>query len=122
MSFHYLSPILYTNQLAETIEFYTKELGFMLEAYNADYEWATVKKDHVEIMFSKPNAHIPFDKAHFTGSFYIRVNDVDEIWNHLKERTTIVYSLDNFDYGMREFAIYDNNGYILQFGEPLNDA
>ena len=25
-------------------------------------------------------------------------------------------------YGMREFAIYDNNGYVLQFGQPLPAA
>ena len=26
------------------------------------------------------------------------------------------------NYGMREFGIYDNNGYLLQFGSPLDDA
>jgi len=28
----------------------------------------------------------------------------------------VVYPIESFDYGMREFAIRDNNGYILQFG------
>jgi hypothetical protein len=27
----------------------------------------------------------------------------------------------NFFYGMREFAIRDNNGYILQFGQEISD-
>lgn len=27
-------------------------------------------------------------------------------------------ALEDFDYGMREFAIY-NNGYLLQFGQSL---
>ena len=26
--------------------------------------------------------------------------------------------MEEFHYGMREFAIYDNNGYMLQFGTP----
>ena len=26
---------------------------------------------------------------------------------------------ETFAYGMREFAIYDNNGYLLQFGTPV---
>jgi hypothetical protein len=32
---------------------------------------------------------------------------------------TIVYPLEDFPYGMREFAIRDNNGYILQFGQEI---
>ncbi|MFN5228579.1 MAG: hypothetical protein ACK5Q3_18600 [Planctomycetota bacterium] len=31
-------------------------------------------------------------------------------------------ALEDFDYGMREFAIYDNNGYLLQFGQSLQAA
>jgi hypothetical protein len=27
--------------------------------------------------------------------------------------------MEDFHYGMREFAIFDNNGYLLQFGQPL---
>jgi hypothetical protein len=29
------------------------------------------------------------------------------------------YPLETFEYGLREFAIYDNNGYMLQFGTPV---
>ena len=25
--------------------------------------------------------------------------------------------IETFEWGMREFAIYDNNGYVLQFGQ-----
>jgi len=31
----------------------------------------------------------------------------------------ICYPIETFEYGMREFAIYDNNGYLLQFGEAV---
>jgi hypothetical protein len=27
-----------------------------------------------------------------------------------------LYPLEDFDYGMREFAIYDSKGYLFQFG------
>jgi hypothetical protein len=36
-----------------------------------------------------------------------------------ESRARICYPIDNFEYGMLEFAIYDNNGYLLQFGQPL---
>ena len=70
-------------------------------------------------MISKPNDHIPFDKPNFTGSFYFNTDGIDEIWNKLKDKTKICYPIENFEYGMRGFAIYDNNGYLLQFGQDI---
>ena len=37
----------------------------------------------------------------------------------MKDHTEIVYPLEDFDYGMREFAIRDSNGYCLQFGKEI---
>jgi len=37
----------------------------------------------------------------------------------LKHNTEIVYPIEDFDYGMREFAIRDSNGYCLQFGQEV---
>lgn len=31
----------------------------------------------------------------------------------------VCYPIEDFHYGMREFAIFDNNGYLLQFGQPV---
>jgi uncharacterized glyoxalase superfamily protein PhnB len=75
--------------------------------------------DQVEIMLAFPNKHMPFEKTGFTGSFYIDTEDVDELWNALKDVVKICYPIENFEYGMREFAIYDNNGYIPQFGHEI---
>jgi len=36
------------------------------------------------------------------------------------EKQKSSYPIDNFGYGMREFAITDNNGYILQSGKEIN--
>ena len=112
-----LRPMLYTAQLQETVDFYTQILGFTCVERNDDWGWAAMQKDEVEIMFSKPNEHTPFVKPTFTGSFYIRTDNVDEFWNELKDKTKICYPIETFEWGMREFAIYDNNGYIIQFGQ-----
>jgi len=116
-----LRPILYTKQVKFTIEFYIEMLGFTCNGISEDGNWATLSRDEVEIMISYPNEHVPFDKPNFTGSIYITVNNVDELWDQLKVVTQIYYDLETFDYGMREFAIYDNNGYLLQFGQPVQD-
>jgi uncharacterized glyoxalase superfamily protein PhnB len=115
-----LKPVLYTKQLKETVAFYTDVLGFKCAAFDESCGWASLQKEAVEIMLSWPNEHIPFESPAFTGSFYITTNAVDELWESYKDKCRVCYEIENFDYGMREFAIYDNNGYLLQFGQQLD--
>ena len=110
-----LIPLLWTDDLDASIAFYCDLLGF--EVCGRMEAWASLKKDEVELMLSAPNAHEPFDKIQFTGSFYFRADNVDALWQQLKDKTPVVYPIEDFEYGMREFAIRDNNGYILQFGQ-----
>src|SRR6185312_883587 len=116
-----INPMFYTKQVKETVDFYTGVLGFTCESYTDDWSWAALARGSVEIMVAYPNAHLPFEKPSFTGSVYILTDDIDVIWHEIKENVKVCYELEAFDYGMREFAIYDNNNYLLQFGQPLND-
>lgn len=115
-----LTPMLYTQDIKNTQAFYIHILGFTCREYQEEAGWMLLTLDEVEIMFCPPNAHLPFDKPLCTGSFYLEVNGVDEWWEKLKDVTKVCYDINNFDYGMREFAVYDNNGYLLQFGEVIN--
>ncbi len=121
MTLENLRPMLWTRAIQETIAFYTGILGFSLQEYNEEWGWASMALDGVGIMAAIPNEHMPFDGPSFTGSFYITTGDVDYWWQHLKDKVKICYEIDNFEYGMREFAFYDNNGYLLQMGMPLPD-
>lgn len=114
-----LRPMLWTQHLKETVDFYTGVLGFTAGAHNDEWGWATLYRDGVEIMVALPNEESDFDEPAFTGSLYITTDDVDALWQDLKDKASIAYNLDNFEWGMREFAIYDNNGYILQFGQEI---
>jgi uncharacterized glyoxalase superfamily protein PhnB len=114
-----VTPILAVTSIDETIRFYRDVLGF--ECVNRIDNWAALRNGDAELMISLPNAHEPFDKPHFTGSLYFRLGDVDALWNQLKEKSSVVYPIENFFYGMREFAIRDNNGYCLSFGSPIRD-
>ncbi|ESU29538.1 lactoylglutathione lyase-like lyase [Flavobacterium limnosediminis JC2902] len=117
--FKSIRPILSTNELNETIAFYVNVLGFTCAEYNEDWGWAALHKDDAEIMLAKPNEHVSFEKPTFTGSFYINVVNVDELWEALRDKCNICYEIETFEWGMREFAVYDNNGYLLQFGEEI---
>ena len=115
-----LRPVLAVNNIDDTVRFYRDALGF--ECVNQMDGWAALRKDQVEVMISLPNAHEPFEKPILTGSIYFNTTDVDALWEQIKDKVSVVYPIENFFYGMREFAIRDNNGYILQFGQEISDA
>ena len=114
-----LRPMLWTEDLPESIKFYTETLGFTADEVNEDWGWASLSTGGVGIMLARPNAHVAYDKIGFTGTFYFTTDDVEAIWAKVKDKTRICYGIENFEYGMREFAIYDNNGYTLQFGQEI---
>ena len=113
-------PILYVRDVEESVRFYCDVLGF--RCANRTDVWASLERDLAEIMISLPNEHLSFEKALFTGTFYFHSNDVDGLWERFRDKVTIVYPIENFEYGMREFAIRDINGYILQFGKEITES
>lgn len=118
-----LRPILWVNDVRATIDWYVNTLGFTETAYREDLQWGEVTKDCVVFMFSKPNEHVSYNGPQFSGSLYINIGEVDILWEKLKDSPHVYYGLENFEYEMREFAIKDCNGYILQFGQDLvNEA
>lgn len=118
MAFNALIPTLEVENMDETILFYESNLDFKC-INREDNAWAFLKKDDVELMLSSRFFTDKHPKPVFTGGLYIYVDDIDVIWQILKDRVDICYPIENFEYGMREFAIFDNNGYRLQFGQEL---
>jgi uncharacterized glyoxalase superfamily protein PhnB len=119
MKLNKLTPMLTVANMKETIRFYHDVLGF--ECLNRTQGWATLLNYGVEIMIALPNAHVPFQRSLFTGSLYMNLDDVDALWQSVGDKTAVVYPIENFYYGMREFAIRDNNGYMLQFASRINE-
>lgn len=119
-TFTALRPILWTENMDETIGFYTQILGFTLMGRSDEWQWASIKKDDVQIMLSQNEYEKP-NGIGFTGSFYFNVDHVDELWEDLKTKAKVCYEIETFEWEMREFAVYDNNGYLLQFGQPVDN-
>lgn len=111
--------MLWTEDLAGSVDFYTAILGFTANEVNEAWGWASLSKDEVELMFARPNRHSSYEKIGFTGSFYFNSDNVDALWTELKDKVRVCYGIEDFEWGMREFAVYDNNGYLLQFGQQI---
>jgi uncharacterized glyoxalase superfamily protein PhnB len=119
MKLRALTPMLRTWNLPGSIQFYVETLGFTCDNYQPDWGWASLSNNGVKLMLSVPNAHEGDKQPTFTGSLYFYSDDVDSLWQAIRDKARVSYALETFDYGMREFAIYDNNGYLLQFGQEV---
>ena len=117
MKINKLSPIIWTKDIHATTTFY-KKLGFKINEENEELVWTNMTNGEIEINIANPEAASDFKKPQFTGTLYFNVENADEAWEELKHNK-VVYEIETFDWGMREFAIEDNNGYILQFGEAI---
>jgi uncharacterized glyoxalase superfamily protein PhnB len=112
-----VTPMLTVAAMGPALAFYRDVLGFACLVETEGL--VCLGLDGSEVMLALPNAHLPFDKPTMTGSIYFNVEGVDAWWGRLRERCAVVYPVEDFEYGMREFAIRDNSGYLLQFGQRL---
>jgi uncharacterized glyoxalase superfamily protein PhnB len=119
MQLQAITPMLWVDDVRATIDYYVSVLGFDEANFSEDPPWGVVEKHKVRIMFSRPNEHISYNGPQFTGTLYLRTDDADAWWGFLKDRANIFYPIRDFEYGMREFAIKDCNGYIMQFGQDI---
>ena len=103
-----VAPMLTVIAIEPAIEFYRDVLGF--QCVSSFEGWACMSLDGVEVMFALPNDHLPFTKPVMTGSLYFKSDDVDALWSRLKDRCPVQYPVEDFEYGMGEFAIRDNSG------------
>ena len=125
-----LRPILWTRDLQGTIDFYVTTLGFTCR-YQIE-RFAALTKDSIEIMIVIPidepedckgleNKDDFFPKPTFTGSIYMDVDNADEYWEQLKDKVKVKSPIENAEWHVRGFSIFDNNGYELVFGQDIND-
>lgn len=124
-----LAPILWTKNLQETINFYETVLGFSCRTKYPDF--ASLYREDVEIMIVLPTEEpedckdpdtkeVFFTKPSLTGSIYICTDDVDALWEKVKDKAKVVSALEDRAYLMRDFSIRDNNGYELVFGQNIS--
>jgi lactoylglutathione lyase len=124
-----LTPNVMVEDVNKTIEFYRDLLGFQVNATVPDkgkFDWASMKRDAVELMFqsrSSLSSEIPaYADLPIGGSltFFVQMDGLQELYDRLKGKVTLVQDLHTTFYGTREFAIRDCNGYVLTFAEAAS--
>jgi uncharacterized glyoxalase superfamily protein PhnB len=118
----YLSPTLEVRDMKQTMEFYTKSLGFKMgmafpDANNPEY--VDLSKDGMVLMFvPAANLGIGSEEKLGTGvNLYLQIDgDIDEYYAELKKRgVRIAVDIKDEPYGIRDFTVEDVDGYRLTF-------
>jgi uncharacterized glyoxalase superfamily protein PhnB len=133
-----MNPNLAVADVRRTVLFYAEHFGFELVmavpesqdgveqtlAEGKAYAYALMAHGGVELAFQQV-ASFAHDVPLATGlpvaasvSFYFEVTDIEEFHAKTKRALASTTDLKLAWYGMREFYVPDNNGYILGFAEP----
>lgn len=114
-------PILPSRSLEKTLAFYAR-LGFEGEIVAAEY--AIVTHGPVEIhFFAHPGVQ---PDASFAGC-YVRVGAVDAVFDRFRQAglpgrgIPRMDVLENKPWGMREFAVVDEDGNLMRIGQEINN-
>ena len=136
-----LTPNVMVKDVKETVAFYTDNLGFklvmavpetqdgMLTEISEDTNvvYALVKNGNAEIMFQAETSFkedVPTLADVSLGAsctFYCKLENLEDFYNEIKDNVEVVKELFTTWYGMKEFYIRDNNGYILTFAEAAQE-
>ena len=112
-----------SDNLAESLEFYTKLFDFNVE-YNSDWFIQLISKDKkLELgIIDRTNEIVPKDFQNNPQGFYLTfvVDNVDEIFKIAKsEKIEIISEPSNTFYGQRRLLLKDPNGTLVDVSSPV---
>jgi catechol 2,3-dioxygenase-like lactoylglutathione lyase family enzyme len=118
-------PQLRTTDLAASIAFYTTKLGFTLEFQYEDFYAGVRSGDYVVHLklIDAPDPSIAFVDRDEHFHLYFATADVAAAADGLTRRgVRLARDVHETAWGTREFAIKDNAGHTLYFGERQADG
>jgi uncharacterized glyoxalase superfamily protein PhnB len=111
----------------DSVAFYQDILGFSVVASvpseSGKLQFAILAKDGLTLMLQERGnlteeyPILSTNEVRPSVTLYIAVDDFDGLYHGLKERHEILCDVHTTFYGAKEFAIEDNNGYVLTFTE-----
>ena len=115
-----IAPQFLVLDLEEARTFYVEKLGFRVAFIYGDF-YAGVERDGITIHLKlsdtpDPSRQVKQRDDHL--DVYITVDDVAALYAEYQSRGVVfAQSLETKPWGMQEFVVWDNNGYILHFGQ-----
>ena len=115
-------PQLRTTDLAASIDFYTRKLGFALEFRHQDFYAgirAGAQSFHLkQVCEPDPSIADVREGGHF--HLYLRTDDAEAAAATVQAKgVALVQDVHGTDWQTREFVIHDDQGHTLYFGQAL---
>jgi catechol 2,3-dioxygenase-like lactoylglutathione lyase family enzyme len=127
-----ITPFFIVEDLTQTVCFYQDRLGFKVLHKGGDGQgndfWAMMSRDEVTLFFKAITPDIrplPNSSRHEWARWdaYIFASDPDVLFaEFMGKKVTMRSPIADTSDGLRAFEIVDNNGYVLCFGRPLENA
>lgn len=112
-------PMIHVPDVRATIDWY-KSLDFTVVDTNEDdgqIDWAMLTFGDSAVMFNAGGRRTTADRREV--DLYVHADNVDELYDRLRERVEVRENLHDTFYGMREFIIRDLNGFWVTFGQEV---
>lgn len=113
--------MLKTNDMPATLEWY-RRVGFdVIDQFpkTGQPTWCEVSRDGVVLQFLGGETPWP-DPPTLTGTLYFYPASVSALYDEIEEHTKPAWGPEVREWGARELALQDPNGYFLTFTEPAN--
>jgi predicted enzyme related to lactoylglutathione lyase len=126
MKYQSLIPNMGVKSVNETVTFYTEKLGFkkiVSVPESGELVFAILNAGNVNLMFQQmdnlqeeyPDLKNKNENASFT--FYIKLQNKNALYEEMKNTKYLAKEMHTTPYGAEEFAVRDNNGFILTITE-----
>lgn len=116
------SPLIYISDLKKSVKFYTEALGlkfglFFPSEENATYASVFIGDNKLRLVLAREQNKKLYPKGLGGSGFqlFIQVDDVDMVYQNLKDKVEIVDEIETKSWGDREFTLKDPDGYLISF-------
>jgi uncharacterized glyoxalase superfamily protein PhnB len=117
-------PVISTDDVRATLDYYVRVLGFQQHfIYGDPPVYAGVERDDVELYITRdaPLAAL-MRSARMHPELFLWVDDVDALYaDHIANGATIVEPISDRPWDARQYVIADPNGYHIKVAQPVDE-
>jgi catechol 2,3-dioxygenase-like lactoylglutathione lyase family enzyme len=113
-------PCLLVSDIRRTLDFYVEVLGFVQTGYfpiESHPIRTEVRRDGVAIIFFTESVRGLAESPAQSGLLYVFPESVEALAKELRGKVPFLWGPEETEFGVREFAIRDPDGYVIAFAE-----
>jgi catechol 2,3-dioxygenase-like lactoylglutathione lyase family enzyme len=113
-------PCFLVSDMRRSLAFYLDTLRFVQTGYypiESEPIRTEVRRDDVAIILYTEQGHERDQAPMFTGALYLFPQGIDRVADEFRGKVPFAWGPEDTEFGIREFAIRDPDGYTLVFAE-----